>query len=101
MKASIEETRDKSVVVVAQDVPDMVVVHTGEKAMIYIPTSSEMWGKIHVRQVADSAWYKESDEDGYWYYCERCGYTLNSGATHHVSEYKFCPHCGARMDGVK
>lgn len=43
-------------------------------------------------------------EDKAWvgngkYWCSVCRYGFASGAYHEVDEFKFCPMCGARMDG--
>jgi hypothetical protein len=33
------------------------------------------------------------------YWCSVCRYGFASGAYHKVDEFKFCPMCGAKMDG--
>lgn len=35
---------------------------------------------------------------GWWLKCTSCGYITR---THNEKEYKYCPNCGAKMDGEK
>jgi rubrerythrin len=41
------------------------------------------------------SWYPESDYDQ----CTNCGFTVSRGYGYNKPEWKFCPNCGARMDG--
>lgn len=52
-------------------------------------------------------WIKMSDADGTYYCCSECGeelyreWTFNSHFARRksIAKTKYCPHCGARMEG--
>lgn len=44
-------------------------------------------------QAADAEWICHEPEIGLYYSCSRCGHNTLQGM------YKFCPNCGAKMDG--
>lgn len=35
---------------------------------------------------------------GNWYVCTGCGFATTA-IEGHITQYKYCPNCGARMDG--
>lgn len=37
---------------------------------------------------------------GNWYVCTGCGFATTA-IEGHITQYKYCPSCGARMDGEK
>lgn len=37
---------------------------------------------------------------GNWYVCTSCGFATTA-IEGHITQYKYCPNCGARMDGEK
>lgn len=44
--------------------------------------------------VTHGCWIEEADRDRHWH-CSECGYVVGlAGKT-----FKYCPECGARMDG--
>ena len=45
-------------------------------------------------EVVHGGWIKEDD----YYCCSKCGQAISSLC---VSWYKFCPNCGAKMDGER
>lgn len=46
-----------------------------------------------VQPVTHAEWICHEPEIGLYYSCSRCGYNALQGM------YKFCPNCGAKMDG--
>lgn len=46
-----------------------------------------------VQPVAHAKWVCHEPEIGLYYSCSRCGHNTFQGM------YKFCPNCGAKMDG--
>lgn len=49
--------------------------------------------KADVQPVVHAKWVCHEPEIGLYYSCSRCGYNTLQGM------YKFCPNCGAKMDG--
>ena len=46
-----------------------------------------------VKPVVHAEWICHEPEIGLYYSCSKCGHNALQGM------YKFCPHCGAKMDG--
>lgn len=46
-------------------------------------------------------WVKKVDDGVYWYECSECGdYPLKSAFGHDCYS-EWCPHCGAKLEGVE
>lgn len=64
-------------------------IHRGECDIDVITTAPA----ADVQPVVHAKWLCLEPEIGLYYSCSRCGHNTFQGM------YKFCPNCGARMDG--
>lgn len=51
-----------------------------------------------VAPVIHGKWRHETDDDWRGTICSVCRYGFSDGAYHEVSEFNFCPNCGAKME---
>lgn len=64
-------------------------IHRGECDIDVITTAPA----ADVQPVVHAKWVCHEPEIGLYYSCSRCGHNTFQGM------YKFCPNCGAKMDG--
>ncbi len=89
------------------------VHHDGRKGNVYLPCDTVLaiadWIEAHrdVAPVRHGHWdvrepmpmhdIKGNLSWGNWYVCTGCGFATTA-IEGHITQYKYCPSCGARMD---
>ena len=70
------------------------LVKTGESNKFLAQMSLADVPTVDAKEVVHGWWerYIDEDEDVHYYTCSACNYMV-------IPQYKYCPNCGAKMDG--
>lgn len=61
----------------------------------------EYFGKEEIDPVRHGRWIKEEDENSYWHvywHCSECNCRFIAETFEDISDFQYCPHCGAKME---